>query len=56
MIGYSIDLYSRLERETGQSAGWIGTGSLSIATTPDRLVHIRRQEALARAFGVERRR
>ena len=53
MIRYSIDLYSRLERETGQSAGWIGTGSLSIATTPDRLVHIRRQEALARAFGVE---
>ena len=53
MIRYSIDLYSRLERETGQSAGWIGTGSLSIATTPDRLVHIRRQEALAHAFGVE---
>ncbi len=53
MIRYSIDLYSRLERETGQSAGWIGKGSLSIATTPDRLTHIRRQEALAHAFGVE---
>ncbi len=53
MIRYSIDLYSRLESETGQSAGWIGKGSLSIATTPDRLVHIRRQEALAHAFGVE---
>ena len=53
MIRYSIDLYSRLERETGQSTGWIGKGSLSIATTPDRLVHIRRQEALAHAFGVE---
>ncbi len=53
MIRYSIDLYSRLERETGQSTGWIGRGSLSIATTPDRLAHIRRQEALAHAFGVE---
>ncbi|MCY3980690.1 MAG: FAD-dependent oxidoreductase [Alphaproteobacteria bacterium] len=53
MIRYSIDLYSRLESETGQSTGWIGKGSLSIATTPDRLVHIRRQEALAHAFGVE---
>ena len=53
MIRYSIDLYSRLERETGQSTGWIGKGSLSIATTPDRLTHIRRQEALAHAFGVE---
>ena len=52
MIRYSIDLYARLERETGQSTGWIGKGSLSIAATPDRLIHIRRQEALARAFGV----
>ncbi len=52
MIRYSIDLYSRLERETGQSTGWIGRGSLSIATSPDRLTHIRRQEALAHAFGV----
>ncbi len=52
MIQYSVDLYSRLEQETGQSVGWIQKGSLSIATTPDRLVHIKRQEALAQAFGV----
>jgi len=52
MIRHSIDLYSRLERETGQSVGWINKGSLSIATTPDRLTHIRRQEALALAYGV----
>ncbi len=52
MIQYSVDLYSRLEKETGQSVGWIQKGSLSIATTPDRLTHIRRQEALAQAFGV----
>lgn len=52
MIQYSIDLYSRLERDTGQAVGWIQKGSLSIATTPDRLVHIRRQEALAHSFGV----
>ncbi len=53
MIQYSVDLYSRLERETGQSVGWIQKGSLSIATTPDRLTHVRRQEALARAYGIE---
>ncbi len=53
MIEYSVDLYSRLERETGQSVGWIQKGSLSIATTPDRLIHIKRQEALARAYGVK---
>ncbi|RMF36334.1 MAG: FAD-dependent oxidoreductase [Alphaproteobacteria bacterium] len=52
MIRYSVELYSRLEAETGQSVGWIGKGSLSIATTPDRLTHIRRQEALAHAYGV----
>ncbi len=52
LIRYSISLYSTLEEETGQSTGWINKGSLSIATTEDRLTHIRRQEALARMFGV----
>ena len=52
MIQYSVDLYSRLEAETGQSVGWIQKGSLSIATNPDRLTHIRRQEALAHAYGI----
>lgn len=53
MIQYSVDLYSQLEQETGQSVGWIQKGSLSIATNPDRLAHIRRQEALAHAYGIE---
>ncbi len=53
MIQYSVDLYSRLEQETGQSVGWIQKGSLSIATNPDRLTHIKRQEALAHAYGIE---
>ena len=55
MIQYSIDLYGQLEEETGQSVGWIRKGSLSIATNPDRLTHIKRQEALAQAFGLEAR-
>ena len=53
MIQYSVDLYSQLEVETGQSVGWIQEGSLSIATNPDRLTLIRRQEALAHAYGVQ---
>ena len=53
MIQYSVDLYARLEEETGQNVGWIQKGSLSIATTPDRLTHVRRQEALAMAYGVD---
>jgi len=52
LIKYSISLYSTLEQETGQQVGWINKGSLSIATNPQRLVHIKRQEALAHAFGV----
>lgn len=53
MIQYSVELYSQLEEETGQSVGWIQKGSLSIATNPDRMIHIRRQEALAHAYGVD---
>lgn len=52
VIGHSIDLYSRLEEETGQSTGWTQSGSLSIATNEDRLTHIRRQAGLAKAHGV----
>ncbi len=52
MIQYSVDLYSQLEKETGQSVGWIQKGSLSLATNPDRLIHVKRQEALARAYGI----
>lgn len=53
MIQYSVDLYSQLEKETGQSVGWIQKGSLSIATNPDRLTHVKRQEALAHAYGID---
>lgn len=53
MIQYSVDLYAQLEAETGQNVGWIQKGSLSIATNPDRLVHVKRQEALAHAYGID---
>lgn len=52
LVKYSVSLYTALEAETGQATGWINKGSLSIATTPDRLIHIRRQEALAQLFGL----
>ena len=52
LIRYSIDLYANLEAETGQHTGWINKGSISIASTQDRLVHIKRQVALAQTFGV----
>ncbi len=53
LIQYSTKLFAALESETGQSTGWLQTGSLSIATTADRLIHIRRMASLARAFGIE---
>jgi len=53
LIRYSAELYGSLEAETGQSTGWTRTGSLSIATNPDRLTHIRHQASLAKVFGVE---
>ena len=52
MIQYSVQLYSQLEEETGQNVGWIQKGSLSIATNPNRLIHIKRQEAMAHVYGV----
>ncbi len=53
LVRYSISLYSRLEEETGQQVGWINKGSLSIATNEDRMVHVRRQAALAGLFGMQ---
>lgn len=53
MIQYSAELYSSLEAETGQSTGWLQTGSLSLATNEERFTHIKRQASLARLFGVE---
>ncbi len=52
LIQYSARLYADLETETGQQTGWYQTGSISIATNPDRLTHIRRQAALAKGYGV----
>lgn len=52
LIRYSISLYAQLEEETGQATGWINKGSLSIATSEDRMIHTRRQEALAHLFGL----
>jgi len=53
LVRYSTELYQSLEAETGQSAGWLPCGSLSIATNADRLTHIRRQASLARCFGID---
>jgi 4-methylaminobutanoate oxidase (formaldehyde-forming) len=53
MSRYGIDLYARLEAETGLATGWKACGSLNVAASADRLKVLKRQAALARSFGVE---
>ena len=53
MSTYGIDLYARLEQETGLATGWRASGSVTVARTPERMQMLRRQMALARSFGVE---
>jgi 4-methylaminobutanoate oxidase (formaldehyde-forming) len=52
MAKYTLDLYSRLEKETGQATGFNQVGMLEIACTPSRLEGLRRISAFCRHFGV----
>lgn len=52
MLKYSVDLYSRLEEETGQHTGWSPVGGLRIASSRDRLEELRRSAAMAKSFGL----
>src|SRR3990172_3125284 len=53
LIRYSTRLYSALEAETGQATGWKRCGSLSVARTAERMIQLRRNASLARAYGIE---
>ncbi len=52
MIRYSTDLYRRLKAETGHDPGWREVGSLRLASSPERMVELKRQVALSRSFGL----
>ncbi|MFQ5565164.1 MAG: FAD-dependent oxidoreductase [Paracoccaceae bacterium] len=52
LVKYSAALYATLEQETGQATGWINRGAITIATSPERVIHLRRQEALAHLHGI----
>jgi 4-methylaminobutanoate oxidase (formaldehyde-forming) len=51
MARYSIDLYSRLEDETGQPTGFKPVGYMEIASTPAVWEELRRAAAFMRGFG-----
>jgi len=50
---YSQELYGDLEGQTGVATGFKRVGSITAALTDERLEELRRQAAMARAFGVE---
>jgi len=53
MLQYSVDLYGRLEAETGQATDWKQVGSLRLASSPERWQEIRRLATTAHSFGFE---
>ena len=50
---YGTELYSRLEDETGQTTGFVRSGSLRVARTEARKSEYDRAVGMARAFGVQ---
>ncbi|NIA68350.1 FAD-dependent oxidoreductase [Pelagibius litoralis] len=53
LLGYSVDLYDRLEEETGQATGWKRNGGLRLACNAERWVEVKRQATTAHSFGLE---
>ncbi len=52
MLQRSVELYDRLEQETGQAIDWKKVGSLRLACSEERLLEIRRAATMARSFGL----
>ena len=53
LLGYSVELYDRLEKETGLATGWKRNGGLRLACNPERWTEVRRQATTATSFGLE---
>jgi 4-methylaminobutanoate oxidase (formaldehyde-forming) len=53
VLKYSVDLYKKLESETGLSTGWKMTGCLRLACNQDRWTEFKRLATTARSFGME---
>lgn len=53
VVQRSLEVFRNLEAETGFATGWVQTGTINIATTPDRVDEQRHQVAGLRASGVE---
>src|SRR5689334_1468209 len=53
LLKYSVELYDRLETETGQATGWKRNGGLRLACNAGRMTEIKRQATTAHSFGLE---
>jgi glycine cleavage system aminomethyltransferase T/glycine/D-amino acid oxidase-like deaminating enzyme len=53
IASYAIDLYGRLEEETGQATGFKQNGAITIAQTEDRFTELKRHAAMAGMYGIE---
>ncbi len=53
VLKYSVDLYKKLDAETGLETGWKMTGCLRLATNEDRWTEYKRLATTAQSFGME---
>src|SRR3954454_2661959 len=53
LLGHSVELYKRLEAETGQATGWKMNGGLRLACNAERWNEVKRQATTAKSFGLE---
>lgn len=53
LLTNSVDLYDRLEAETGLATGWKMSGCLRLACNEQRMIDYKRQATTARSFGLE---
>ncbi|HET6221074.1 MAG TPA: FAD-dependent oxidoreductase, partial [Dongiaceae bacterium] len=53
LLKYSVELYNKLEAETGQATGWKRNGGLRLACNEERMTEIKRQATTAHSFGLE---
>ncbi len=53
LLGYSVALYDKLEKETGLATGWKRNGGLRLACNAERWTEVKRQATTATSFGLE---
>ena len=53
MTQYGNELYQEIEKETEQPTGFVHTGTINIATVPERKLELEHQISLAETYGID---